>query len=301
MRWRHFLAIVELRTKAVSASTFILGLLYSLWSGARPRPSTLVLAFIATLLVDMGTTAFNSFFDWWRGTDRAETNREADKVLVHEGAPALAALLIGLGLYAGAGILGLVLALRAGAWVIGAGLASLLVGFLYSGGPWPISRTPLGELAAGGFLGSVLFLIVVGLSGGRADWRAVCASLPGAAMIAAVLAVNNACDRKEDRAAGRRTFAVIAGEGAARAYALAWMALAFLGAAALSVSHNLPWAAGAGAALALVPAVPMARAMLARGFGASTKTANMGAVVGILLSWSLGLGLGLALAIFLPL
>lgn len=301
MSLRQLAAIVELRTKVVSISTFVLGLLYALWRGARPSLPIILLGFAATLLVDMGTTAFNSFFDWWRGTDRAETNREADKVIIHEGAPAYIALLLGLGLYAGAAVLGLILAFISGPWVVLAGGLSLLAGFLYSGGPWPLSHSPLGELVAGGFLGSLLFLIVARLCGLSWGGETFLASLPLACPIAAILGVNNACDRDQDRQAGRKTLAVLAGPGAARASILAWLGLGFLGAGGLVLAHNLPWTVAAGLGLALIPALFQLRSMLKRGFSSSTKSVNMGSIVKILLAWSLGLGSGLGMGLYLGL
>lgn len=301
MRLGQVAAIVELRTKVVSLSTFVLALLYALWAGPglSGRAGDLVLCLLATLFVDLGTTAFNSFFDWYRGGDRPESNLETDKVLVHEKAPALPALLLGLGLYALAAVLGLVLAVHQGFWIVLAGGLSLVMGFLYSAGPWPLSHSPFGELVAGGFLGSVLFLIVVGVAGASWDAWAVLASLPGACMIAGILAVNNACDREADRSAGRKTLAVLLGSGPGRAYAYFWLASGFLGAGALALAQRLPWTCALVLGLAFLLGLREVLGMARRGFSAASKSANMGAVVRILLSWSLGMagGLGAALAL----
>jgi len=58
-----------------------------------------------------------------------------------------------------AGILGLILGYLTSFYLVLIGSFCMGVGFIYTGGPYPISRTPLGELFAGGFLGTVLFLI----------------------------------------------------------------------------------------------------------------------------------------------
>jgi 1,4-dihydroxy-2-naphthoate octaprenyltransferase len=297
MTFRQFLGVVELRTKVVSLSTVTLALLYALYRGISLDPLTTAVAALSTLAVDMATTAFNSFFDWWRGGDRRESNREADKVLVHEGVPGLAALLVALGLYVAAACGGIVLALRAGAWVIPAGGLCLFVGFLYSGGPMPISHTPLGEPVAGGFLGTFLFLILFRLEGGPWDPSALLASLPGAAMIAAVLAVNNACDHEADAAAGRRSLAVLAGQRVAKRLVWSYCGLAFGLACAFAAAGILPWPVAAGMVAVLPPAAFRLRAMSARGFGSATKSANMGGIVGVLALWSLGMAAGLALAV----
>ena len=59
----------------------------------------------------MGATAFNNFFDYWRGTDSRSHVQEADKVLLTEGVPALVAFFIAVACYAVAAVLGLLLAI----------------------------------------------------------------------------------------------------------------------------------------------------------------------------------------------
>lgn len=277
----------------VSLSTLVLALSYLAWRRLPLRLPLFLLTAAATLLVDMATTAFNSFFDKWRGLDEKTSNLEADKVLVHEDVPALAAFFVGLGLFAAAALLGVFIAAQAGFWVVVAGTSSMIVGFLYSGGPLPISRTPLGELVAGGFLGSLLFLIVFRVIAGFWDGSAFLASLPGAAMIGSILAVNNACDRVEDRAGGRLTLAVILGARASALPLALLLGLGFLFIPALCAFGLLPWTAAAGAGLSLPLAARQLFAMGKRGLSRGTKSANMGAIVKILLGWSLGLAAGL--------
>ena len=118
---KQILAVVEIRTKLVSISTFATATIYALRETGRLDPLVLGLTFPAVLFVDMGTTAFNSFFDYWRGVDRGPRLQEADKVLVTEGVPALAAFFVAPRRFFVAACLGLVLALRPGAWVIGWG------------------------------------------------------------------------------------------------------------------------------------------------------------------------------------
>ena len=114
MTLRQFFAIVEIRTKIVSISTYVLASLYVLAETGRLDPVKAVLMFIAMLLVDMGTTGFNTFFDYQRGVDTAEYNREESKVVVHEGVPWGWALVTSLILFALAVPFGIVLAILAG-------------------------------------------------------------------------------------------------------------------------------------------------------------------------------------------
>ena len=88
----------------------------------------------------------------------------------------------------------------------------MAIGFFYTGGPYPISRTPFGELFAGGAMGSVLFMLIWFIHAGMPDWNVLVASLPSTVMIAAILTVNNTCDIEGDRAAGRRTLSILLGK-----------------------------------------------------------------------------------------
>ncbi len=141
MSARDFADIVELRTKAVSVTSFSLGTLAAVHAGAHFSWPVAALTLVAVLCVDMGTTAFNSFFDFERRVDDARFNRERDKVLVHRGVAPGWALVAGLALYALAVPLGLALALLRGVGVLAVGAAGMWVGFFYNGGSRPSLTT----------------------------------------------------------------------------------------------------------------------------------------------------------------
>lgn len=167
-RLGNFLAIVEIRTKVVSVSSFLLGTLFSMrclstQGIGRVHWGRALGMFLATLCVDMGTTAWNTYFDYLRGTDDPRINREPDKVLIHGMLPPSYAFWTAFWLYIAAMVGGFILSLQVGLWILPVGAVCMVVGFFYNAGPLPISHTPLGELFAGGFLGSGLFLISWGV------------------------------------------------------------------------------------------------------------------------------------------
>lgn len=299
MTARQFFSVVEIRTKLVSVSTFSLAALYALWRFGSLRPAPTLLCAFAALAVDMGTTAFNSYFDYRRGVDATSTNRETDKVLVHERLPAGQALAVALGCFAAAGALGLALAIVAGLWVIIFGFAGLAVGFLYSGGPAPISRTPFGELFAGGFLGTILFLVAVRAGSGVMDWGALAASAPGALIVASILAANNLCDVEGDRAAGRRTLPIALGKKWAQAFLYGCGGTAFTLTALFGLVGIYPVWCVLGSGVAAFVALPRYRAMARRGYNHGTKSATMRSMMGILLIWSACTAAGFIAAIAL--
>ncbi len=279
----QFLSIVELRTKVISIATFAAGTLFAVLQTDVFSPGVTLLMFVAVLFVDMATTAFNNFFDYMRGTDVIDYNVEENKVLVHEGVAPGWALIIALLFYALAAVLGVVIAYLRGWWIIPVGAACMLVGYFYTGGPRPISTTPVGELFAGGFLGMVLFLLSAAVqtpSGSEllTAWVVV-GGLPPFFTVAAILAVNNSCDREGDAAAGRRTFAVLVGGPGSRVYVYVLVALAHLALALLIIFGKLPVPAAALTAVSAAFAIIQFRGMHRRGFTFETKGPNMIAIL----------------------
>lgn len=298
MKFVQFNRIVEIRTKIISMGTFLSGSLFALattqsWSWPR-----FLVMLLAVLFVDMGTTGFNSYFDFINGTDRAQYNLEKDKVLVHEGVSPSLALLISVTLFILAAILGLLLAHWTSYWLIPIGGVSMMVGFLYTGGPYPISRTPFGELFAGGFLGSLLFVLSYYVQTLTFKWSAIVVSLPLLLLIGEILMVNNSCDRIADEIAGRRTLAILLGEQksviASRSILLgALLIQLLLPLLGLIPMVTLPFTIG-GALLAL----PIWIKMEKRGFSLETKGISMGGISKIYLIHCLFFGVALLISYF---
>lgn len=296
MTFKQFLRIIEIRTKIISMGTFACGTLFALHTeGTLSIPIVLLMGF-ATLFVDMGTTGFNSYFDYRNGTDSQENNSEDDKVLVYQGVSASHALLISLVLFAFAGILGLVLAYLTSWVLLIVGGVCMLVGFAYTGGPYPISRTPFGELFAGFFLGTVLFLISYFVQAQTVTIQAALASLPFLVLIAMILSVNNSCDRISDAKAGRKTLTIVLGKWGTTSLLVVEAVLVV----ALSIAL---FALGIYPLVLLIALVPFFlfgsfefRAMVRRGFSNSTKQPNMGSIARVYVVFSLCFSLGFILS-----
>ena len=307
MTIRQFLAVVEIRTKVISASTYVLATLYTLTTAHEVHLLDALLLAVAVLCVDMGTTAFNTFYDYVRGVDTPKLTVEPGKVLVHEGVAPAHVFLISVGLYLIAAATGVAVAALSSWWILAAGVVSMLVGFLYNGGPLPISRTPLGELFAGGFLGSVLFLVVYAVHAGTVGWTAVIASLPSTLVIASVLTVNNTCDLEGDREAGRRTLSIVLGRTMATALIDLLIATAYV----LVLVMTLRTPGGGILAGSEVPELPLTGALIVavgmaitgfilvrmhqRGYDHTTKHPNMSAIMRVVVVFTLTYGAVLVL------
>jgi len=96
------------------------------------------------------------------------------------------------------------------------GVLSILAGFAYTGGPYPLAYHGLGEVAVFLFFGIGAVCGTAFVQTLDVPTAAFVASMPVGALAAAVLVVNNARDVETDRAAGKHTLAVRFGANAAR-------------------------------------------------------------------------------------
>ena len=279
----QFNRIVEIRTKIISMGTFFCGSILAAVNTGTWSWTRFIVMLLAVLFVDMGTTGFNSYFDFISGTDNKHYNLEQDKVLVHEGVDPNLALAISLGLFALAGALGLLLAWWTSWHLVVVGGICMAVGFFYTGGPYPISRTPFGELFAGGFLGSVLFAISYYVQAGSIAWSTLVVSLPHLLLIGMILTVNNTCDRLADQVAGRKTLSIVLSYHTIRMVMRLLVIVSYvLGIAYAAIgiipSFSLPFMA-----ILFVPAWRSYKAMEMRGFSLETKGPSMKSVSKIFL------------------
>ncbi|WP_460057133.1 UbiA family prenyltransferase [Spirochaeta dissipatitropha] len=286
MKLYTFMRIVEIRTKIISMSSFGLATLLAYMQEQAFQPLLFVLMLAATLLVDMGTTAFNSFYDYYRGVDALEHNREKDKVLVHDGVAPGLALLIAVILFGIAVLLGAIIAFMTSYWIAAVGALCMAVGYLYTGGRYPISFTPVGEVFAGGFLGSVLFIISYYIQTGFWDTSVLLASLPSTFLIAAILSVNNACDVQGDAAAGRKTLAVLLRPNHSSLPVPLLYAAGMFSLIIAVLLGILPIITGLVVLLGLPLSIIEFRRMYARGFMHETKGPNMESISKIFMQFS---------------
>ena len=286
--------IVELRTKIVSLSSLAIGTLWAAVGGTFSW-ATLALMLAATLCVDLATAGFNSYYDHRAGVDTPETDVDGYKVLVHRGIDPRVALRVSRTLFGLAVVFGLALGARVGWEIIGVGALCMAIAWGYSGGPWPISRTPVGEVFAGGAMGLVLTTLSAYVQTGAVDARMLALGVPSTLLIAAVLAANNACDRIGDAAAGRRTLAIVVGERGAVRFVEGLIAVGFGCALLLAATGVLPGFAAIPLLAAAGLAVQLLAAMRARGYSPRTKGRTMGSVSVIFLAYTLGTAGSLAI------
>src|SRR5690606_10376499 len=96
-------------------------------------------------------------------------------------------------------VLGIYICSQSSWWVALAGTVSILVSYLYSAGPLPISSTPFGELFSGLFMGPVIILISYYIQTGYLSASALFVSLSLGLLIGAINLSNNIRDKDGDK------------------------------------------------------------------------------------------------------
>lgn len=165
---------------------------------------------VASMLIQSATNMFNEYFDHKRGLDDERMVGIAGTI-VRDGVHPKIVLALGWLSIAIALLLGVYLCVTTSWWLAVIGVVSMSIGYLYSGGPWPLSSTPFGELAAATAMGPVIVLISFYLQSGTVTWHATILSIPIGLLIGAILLANNIRDMAQDKEGGRRTIAILLG------------------------------------------------------------------------------------------
>ncbi|MDR1281911.1 MAG: 1,4-dihydroxy-2-naphthoate octaprenyltransferase, partial [Opitutaceae bacterium] len=167
------------------------------------------------LLVQVGTNFANEYFDFMKGADapgRVGPRRAVAAGLVSPRAMLGAAS----GVFAAALVVGLTL-LGRGGWPLPViGVASIVCGLAYTGGPYPLGYNGLGDVFVFVFFGLVAVGATFFVQTGRLDADVLVAGAGVGALAVNILVANNYRDVEMDRWAGKRTLVVRFGRGFAR-------------------------------------------------------------------------------------
>jgi len=201
---------------------------------------TALAALGGALAIQIGTNFANDVFDAERGADgpdRIGPLRAVSAGLITAAAMkrAMAAA------FAVAMLFGVYLTAEVG-WPIAAiGIASIIAGMAYTGGPYPLGYHGLGDGFVLVFFGFVAVCGTAYVQLGGVPALAAWASLPVGALATAIIVVNNLRDRTTDVRVGKRTLAVRLGRrGAIIEYALL-LGVAYAVPVGLALCSRDPW------------------------------------------------------------
>jgi 1,4-dihydroxy-2-naphthoate octaprenyltransferase len=173
-----------------------------------------LLALAVALLLQVGVNYANDYADGVRGTDadRVGPLRLVGSGLATPRSVKLAAFL-SLG---GAAAVGLVLAATTAWWLVGVGLLAILAAWFYTGGSRPYGYLGLGEVMVFVFFGLVAVMGTTYVQTESFELAALFAAIGIGCYACALLVANNLRDIPTDEVAGKRTLAVVLGDGRTR-------------------------------------------------------------------------------------
>jgi 1,4-dihydroxy-2-naphthoate octaprenyltransferase len=280
------------RTLPAAIAPVLVGTAAAIETSNDLRVAAFLAALVGSVFIQIGTNLANDYSDARRGADTADRLgpvRVTSSGLITP-RRVLAATWIAFACAVAAGIY---LVTVAGALILVVGIASILAGVLYTGGPRPYGYAGLGEAFV------FLFFGLVAVNGSyyvqleRLDWLPFGLSVAVGCLSTAILVVNNVRDVDTDRRAGKRTLAVRIGRERTRRLYAALLAAAFLTVLVCVVLGATAWL------LLGLLALPMARRPLAAVKTRTDGPALNGALAGtgaLLAIFSLLLSVGLLVA-----
>jgi 1,4-dihydroxy-2-naphthoate octaprenyltransferase len=238
---RIWLAAARPRTLPAAIAPVLVGSALA-WRDGRFDGVAAALCLGFALLVQIGTNFANDYYDFVHGADTAARVGPRRAVAAGLIAPAVMRRAMWL-VFATAFACGLGLIAWGGPWLLAIGVASILCGIAYTGGPWPLGYHGLGDVFVFIFFGLVAVGATYFVQAGRLSADAVVAAVPIGLLAANILVVNNYRDADTDTVAGKRTLVVRFGRRFARAQFEASLALALVIAAGLAWHWRSGWAA----------------------------------------------------------
>ncbi len=281
------------RTLPAAVAPVLVGTAAAVQVSGDLRVGAFVAALIGSIFIQVGTNLANDYSDARRGADSAD--RLGPVRVTSSGLVAPRRVLVATWVaFAIAVLAGIYLIAVAGVVILAVGVASILAGVLYTGGPRPYGYEGLGELFV------FLFFGLVAVNGSyyvqleRLDWLPFGLSLAIGFLATAILVVNNVRDLETDRRAGKRTLAVRIGRRRTRRLYATLLAAAFV-----AVPVTLAATGGSAWGLLAIGAAPLARrplgAVLTRTDGPSLNGALAGTGA-LLAAFSVLLAAGLLVA-----
>lgn len=217
----RFFDYIEIKTKITSAFTFLLTIAFLLYQSQEMLWGKTMLFFGGMFFFDLTTTAINNYIDSKNNGQVLAFERKKSLLIIY----LLFVISAGLGLY---------LAYITDLVVLVAGGICFLCGVLYTYGPLPISRMPLGEVVSGFFYGIMIPFILMYINSPEGMYLSyslsfktvslslqivpiltlILFSVTPFAVTANIMLANNICDLKKDIQVKRHTLPYYIGRSA---------------------------------------------------------------------------------------
>lgn len=220
--------IIAARPKTLFAALVpvIVGSSVALYEG-KFKLQLAIVALICTILIQVGTNFVNDLYDFIKGADNEK--RVGPQRVVSSGIISVKEIEKGIILVFGiCFLLGLFLVYESGWIILAIGILSIIAGYSYTAGPFPLAYNGLGDIASFIFFGFVGTIGSYYIHTREVTTFIFWASVPVGALITNILVVNNYRDRELDMQNGKTTLAVILGEKYTRFQYLLFMIISYV-------------------------------------------------------------------------
>ncbi|HYN78201.1 MAG TPA: 1,4-dihydroxy-2-naphthoate octaprenyltransferase [Lamprocystis sp. (in: g-proteobacteria)] len=211
-RW---VAAARPKTLLLAVTPVLAGIALAVTETGSLAPLVAAATLLAAAAIQIGTNLHNDAADFERGTDTPDrvgpARATAQGWFTARQVRTAAHLSFGLAL-----LIGLLLVARGGWPIFLIGVAALVSGYAYTGGPKPIAYGPFGEVYVLTFFGVASVAGSFYLQTLTLDWVALVLGFALGLPAAAVLLLNNYRDLETDRTAGRHTLCQVLGRPKAR-------------------------------------------------------------------------------------
>ncbi|WP_252344720.1 MULTISPECIES: 1,4-dihydroxy-2-naphthoate polyprenyltransferase [unclassified Gemella] len=209
----YFLATRPYSFPATFAPIFI-GSSFSLFYIEKFNFINFTLFLLICLLIQAGTNLFNEYYDYKSGLDKIDSQGIAGSIVKNK-LSAKEVFMEAVLLYCIAFILGVILSFYTSMYLLLVGSICMLVGYIYTGGKYPIAYSPFGEIVSGFFMGTMIIVISYYLQTSFINLDVLIISIPMFILIGNMLMANSIRDLDNDKVSGRKTFAIIVGKNRA--------------------------------------------------------------------------------------
>lgn len=203
-KFRLWFSIIRPRTLPASVAGVVAGSIYA-WSQDCFVALPSIVALVFAVSAQIASNLANDYFDFLKGADGAGRVGPKRYLTTGEVSPGamMAATMTALSV---AALSGLSLIFITGKlWLLGAGIVIILAAVAYSGGPYPLSRHALGDVAVILFFGLISVCFTFYVQSLYFDWGVLLLGLSVGLVTDNILVVNNYRDMEQDAAAGKHT------------------------------------------------------------------------------------------------